>query len=206
MNDLALVARCSIPDCDLPFKSRGMCSPHYMRWYRYGDPLRGGAMRLPGTTLERFQARIEKGATSDGCWTWTGTISGGGYGHCWTGERVGLAHRFAYELWVGQIPEGLQIDHTCHNVAATRGECAGGTSCLHRRCVNPTHLEAVTHEVNSLRSVTNPTAANAAKTHCPKGHEYTPENTYVYPNRRSRLCRRCRADRMARYKVERGAR
>ena len=80
------------------------------------------------------------------------------------------AHRFAYELAYGPIPEGLELDHLCRNAS----------------CVRPTHLEAVTHQVNMVRGKSGP----GSKTHCPHDHEYTPENTHVSPDGR-RYCRTC---------------
>ena len=102
-------------------------------------------------------------------------------GDCWhwpkVDKRTGYSTmlRASYEAFVGPIPSGVWIDHTCHNADRT---CVGGTSCLHRRCVNPAHLEAVTPRENALRSRLTQASINAAKTHCPQGHEYTPENTY----------------------------
>ena len=57
-----------------------------------------------------------------------------------------------YSWLVGAIPHGYDIDHVCHNAAAVAGRCAGGDSCIHRRCVNPDHLEPVTRRENTLRS------------------------------------------------------
>lgn len=87
------------------------------------------------------------------------------------------AHRVAYESFVGPIPDGLVIDHLCSV----------------RCCINPTHLEAVTASVNTLRG--EGVRRNALKTHCPKGHEYTPENTFISgsPWRRCRECERARS-------------
>jgi hypothetical protein len=93
---------------------------------------------------------------------------------------------------VGDIPTGLTIDHTCHTK-----DCDEGVICSHRRCVNPDHLEPVTHQVNLLRGRGIP-AINAAKTHCIRGHEYTPDNTAVYLNERGtpyRACRQCERER-----------
>ena len=90
-----------------------------------------------------------------------------------------LAHRFAYELLVGPIPEGLTLDHV---------KARGCTSTL---CVNPAHLEPVTNEVNILRGIGFP-ALNAGKSTCPKGHPYSEGNTYLWHG--SRYCRICQRD------------
>lgn len=96
---------------------------------------------------ERFWEKVQK---TEGCWLWTGAINTNGYpaltepGH--RGRQV-RAHRYAYELLVGPIPEGMQIDHLCEV----------------KRCVNPQHLEPVTAEVNSMRY-------RGKKTHCKHGH------------------------------------
>lgn len=100
---------------------------------------------------ERFE-RLYEPEPNSGCWLWKGATACG-YGYF----RHRPAHRFAYELYRGPIPEGLQLDHLCRV----------------RSCVNPSHLEAVTQGVNLHRGETI-AARNAAKTHCPKGHEYTP--------------------------------
>lgn len=99
------------------------------------------------------------------------------------GERT--AHRFAYMTQHGPIPAGHVIDHTCHNDA----DCTAVESCLHRRCCNPRHLEAVPQRTNLLRGNTL-VALNALKTHCPQGHEYSDTNTYT-DNAGSRHCREC---------------
>lgn len=104
------------------------------------------------------------------CWGLPSGVGGeqsGGYRTLYVNGTSWLAHRLAYTLFVGQIPAGLVIDHTCHNIDPL---CRGGVQCPHRRCVNPAHLEAVTQVVNNLRGK-GPPAENARRTHCSEGHE-----------------------------------
>lgn len=109
----------------------------------------------------------------------TECIPGIGYhgpnGYVWV-SRGRLAHRVAYEQARGPIPEGLELDHLCRN----------------RACVNPDHLEPVTHRENLLRADTF-AARHAAQTHCVNGHEFTPDNTYIRTRPEGgRECRACR--------------
>lgn len=102
-------------------------------------------------------------------------------------------HRLVYEQHHGPIPGGLTIDHLCHGWDES---CAGGPSCLHRRCIEITHLEAVTRRVNTLRGRSR-YAINARKTHCDYGHEFSDANTYRRrdtPGRQCKTCNRVRAN------------
>jgi hypothetical protein len=137
------------------------------------------------TALERFWLKVDR---SGDCWLWTAHEKGGGYGGFYFEGREWLAHKWSYEHLVGAVPEGLELDHLCHTWAGT--ECAGGKTCIHRRCVNPDHLEPVTRLENILRG-RSLNALNAAKTHCLRNHAYTPENTGRH-SRGTRFCRICK--------------
>lgn len=130
-----------------------------------------------------------------GCWLWQKAKNKEGYGIInIRGRGARLAHRVAYETFIGPIPEGLQVDHECHNQDKS---CQGGSGCAHRRCLNPEHLRTLTGRANVLRGRTI-AAINAAVTHCPQEHKYTPENTRTY--RGLRYCKAChRARERARY-------
>ena len=142
--------------------------------------------RTAPSILERFWSKVDKTET---CWLWVGYTKPNGYGSFNpTRDQAAYAHRYAYELANGPIPDGLQVDHLCHDPA----ECQAATECPHRRCVNPAHLEAVTPRVNNLRSG-NFAAKRSRQTHCVNGHEFTPENTYIKPNG-CRNCATCRAE------------
>lgn len=144
--------------------------------------------------LRAFIAQVDSTGGPNACWLWRGHADQDGYGSF--GKRSERAHRVAYELMARPIPDGLRIDHLCHNADES---CPGGTACRHRLCVNPTHLEPVTQRENLLRSRLTGPHRNAAKTHCPQGHEYSPENTYSKTTTKGyqrRECRTCRRERL----------
>jgi hypothetical protein len=160
---------------------------HYQRWYRYGDPLE--QRRIHGDDDRRFWSKVNM-ETANGCWMWTDVPGKHGYAQVRMGGRGGkfvLVHRWAYENLVGPIPEGLTVDHQCHNRDAS---CPGGDACEHRRCVNPDHLEAVSLRENTLRSG-GASAVNARKTHCKRGHPFDEANTCISKDG-NRSCRACR--------------
>lgn len=145
---------------------------------------------------ERFWPKVDKGGP-DECWTWTAANSHG-YGYIKVDGRMQRAHRIAFEMLEGPIPDGLDLDHLCHTEAAHDGECPGGPTCPHRACVNPAHLEPVDPEENYRRGI----RPNTLKTHCPKGHPYDEENTYV-DKLGKRSCRACHRKRQEKYNARR---
>lgn len=133
---------------------------------------------------QRFWKYVGPHGDPDTCWIWAGsTISNHNkipmvYGQfSITKSQKVLAHRYAYELLVGPIPEGMTLDHV-----KSRG-------CTNTLCVNPAHLEPVTQRENVLRGIGIP-AVNIRKTHCKRGHLFDRENTYVYPPSSKRSGRR----------------
>lgn len=123
---------CSIEDCSGAVSGKGWCGKHYRRWQRTGDPLVARAyLTWPDSLLQRREDQ------PNGCVLFTGATTGRGYGILCVGGKFVLAHRAAYELLVGSIPEGYEIDHECHNADLS---CSGGPECLHRRCTNTDHL------------------------------------------------------------------
>lgn len=124
------------------------------------------------TLQDRLFSRVATDSDT-GCWNWTGALAHG-YGVIAVGSRrQKLTHRLSYELLVGPIPAGLEIDHLCKNTA----------------CLNPAHLEAVTRVENLHRSDAW-SGRNFRKTHCPQGHELTPGTDNGRTHRRCNQCRK----------------
>jgi hypothetical protein len=166
---------CTIDDCRRKHYARGWCAKHYDRWYRAGDP---HTVKVILDDIEaRFWSHVDRQA-DDECWPWTARVdSKSGYGQFSVNGRNVPAHRWAYEHFVAPVARELHVDHVRAN------------GCTRRDCVNwVRHLEPVTPQENVLRGAA-PSARNAEKTHCIRGHEFTTENTIAQP--RGRMCRTC---------------
>lgn len=131
-----LPSPCNVEDCTRDAKARGWCMRHWKRWKATGDPMGtkpvGGNRIVYAPFEERFWSKVHKTET---CWIWTGALTGAGYGNLKADGRWWCAHHISYILSVGPVPEGLELDHLCFNPP----------------CVNPDHLEPVTHLVNVQR-------------------------------------------------------
>lgn len=127
----------------------------------------------------RFWAKVVRGGAAD-CWPWTAAIDRGYGRFSVTHGLIWYAHRFAYALTTGDVPDDKVLDHLCRN----------------RGCCNPAHLEPVEIAENVCRG------GNSIKTHCPAGHPYSEGNTLVDADG-WRQCRTCRKARALRYRLER---
>lgn len=122
---------CSYPECERPAKAKGYCNGHYQR-IRAGRPLQPLQQHLDASKVSISEAFAMFAKQRGGCWGWTAGISSEGYARFHLGGVNHYGHRVSYELHFGPIPEGLFIDHMCHN----------------RACVNPAHLQVATNKQN----------------------------------------------------------
>lgn len=144
--------------------------------------IRAAYFPAPDDVLQaRWLAKVE---VADGCWMWTGAKHWFGHGSIAIPRtrRTAYAHRLAYEWFVGPIPEGLEIDHVCRVPS----------------CVNPTHLEAVTHRENVQRG--NVRLIFGSRTHCVNGHPFSGENVRPRGEGQGRVCVTCARERSRRYR------
>lgn len=128
---------CSVEGCDRPWKARGMCQKHYCAWRKANPDL----VTRYGPRNESLESKLRRHVTvnpENGCWEKIGWTTWYGYGQIWWEGRFQYMHRLFYELLVGPIPEGYDVDHLCRNA----------------KCSNPEHMEPVTHRVNLMRADT----------------------------------------------------
>lgn len=161
--------QCSAEGCTRKHSRDGYCELHSQRMKRLGR-----LDLIPAE--ERFWAKVQRGHSEE-CWLWIGWKTAAGYGGFHWQGRDQYAHRVAYALSIGPIPDGLVLDHLCRTPA----------------CVNPRHLEPVRTRTNVIRGV-GPTARFSARSTCSRGHEYTGENTRWY--RGYRMCLACNRENM----------
>lgn len=124
---------------------------------------------------ERFEKKIIPEPNS-GCWLWLGALGHRGHPHINKSYGTQSGHRFIYQTLVGSVPQELVVDHWCNNPS----------------CVNPDHLRPLTYQNNTLRSPITVAAKYAVRTHCKRGHEFTPENTLSEARSNARICLACR--------------
>lgn len=135
----------------------------------------GSTYRFTPEQLKKVIDRIQPQA--NGCWWYPSVVNQRGYAATrigWPVTKGASIHRLSWIYYKGDIPEGMVIDHLCHDV----NTCEGGTTCEHRRCVNPDHLQLVTAPVNNAKTV----RVLKFRTHCKNGHELK-DNTYKYATR-----------------------
>ena len=123
----------------------------------------------------RFWSKVVMGSR-DECWAWLGQITEKGYASFSVERKPYPAHRYAFEVMIGPIPDGLTLDHLCRN----------------RGCVNPFHVEPVTNRVNVLRGI-GPSAVNAIKETCARGHDNWRTSRRA-DGRTYRFCRTCKSN------------
>jgi hypothetical protein len=141
--------------------------------------------RLP----ESFWSKVSL-ESNTGCWVWNASTTVTGYGNYWDRKlkKLQLAHRYAYRVLVGTIPEGMTVDHLCKT----------------RRCVNPEHFEIVSRGENTIRGGGTHKAAKlrSQKQRCKHGHPFDEDNTYVNPQGK-RECRTCNRHRNKKSRLRR---
>lgn len=192
---------CKRTRCEDPVHADALCLGHFEKLRKFRAHCDEIAEREIPTVVhaegfrERFWAQVEK---TDSCWLWSGSLNRARYGQMYLPNGYyRTAHRLSWVLAGRSLIDGLVIDHVCHT---NDHDCPGGP-CVHRRCVNPGHLEQVPQRTNILRG-RGGSANNDRKDRCKRGHEFDLLNT-SWNNDGSRHCKKCSSDRAKRkYQAE----
>lgn len=136
-------------ECTKPVRSKNLCTTHYGRLWRHGSTSNIQGQRPTIDPVWRFLSKIEK--QENGCWYWTSTLSKYGYGKFKVHGKTLGSHRFMWFLMKGSLPTNVQIDHLCHT---NDPDCKAGVTCVHRKCVNPDHLDSCSLQENIRRRET----------------------------------------------------
>lgn len=172
-----MIASCSIAECDSPSRANKFCSKHYQRYQKYGSPYHIDRTTSGGVDDTIGEAGIRNRAwdkiafePNTGCWLWYGTVhrQSGGYGSLRVEGKFWSVHRYFYEILVGTIGDGLELDHLCEV----------------RVCCNPDHLEQVTPDENKRRRA-------ARRKTCANGLHPWADGTYLVTPKGNRLCKKC---------------
>lgn len=145
---------------------------------------------MGGTLVLKYYEKLHINSNTlkspSGCWEWQGSRNHGGYARMtFRGNSNTRVHRIMYEVFKGKIPYTIVINHKCRV----------------RHCINPDHLELKTIGENVLMGETLP-AKQLLRTHCPRGHEYNEENTYI-TKVGGRDCRPCGREQAREYRRRR---
>jgi hypothetical protein len=171
--------KCSFAGCERERWAKGLCDTHYQQ-ERAGKeltPIRRSRRWGADPIVEFDEAPCPNPNLVGPCHVFRGCKSRS-YGQVCLNGRMQQAHVYVWEKKNGPVPPGLEIDHQCRN----------------RACINVDHLRVVTHHVNMTENIVgHPWQINAAKTHCPAGHEYSQDNTMMEAGG-CRRCKRCRSD------------
>lgn len=178
---------CMFEGCGKKHCGHGLCAAH-LRQFQKGRPLtvlRRRRKNGTGPVIEFDEVPCRRPDLEGPCRVFRGCLSEKGYGRVRVNGKTILVHRYVFEQANGPIPVDREIDHMCRN----------------RACCNVKHLRAVPHQVNATENVEGTAwQIHAAKTHCPRGHEYSKENTRLY--RGWRHCRTCSATRGAKQQTK----
>lgn len=180
---------CSIRGCSTPREAHGWCGKHYMAWNRHGDP-----EWVPRDDERRFFSHVDRNGPVPEhrpelgrCWLWTARRFSTGYGGFSVRKVHIMAHRWSWQHANGPLPDGLFVLHHCDNPP----------------CVRLSHLFLGTLSDNMQDMIAKGRHPGMGWTHCKRGHEFTPENTWISPTTGKRRCRACDARRAIERKLRR---